>query len=275
MPLPSLALLLAVTLLALSLRPAIRGGAGAAGGADGENALRTLIEDVRQKPAVGVRGTRLQHADAVARFYETRAFTPAWKLPAAGASILKAIQAVEADGLTPADYHLAAITAALGAHSKTPSPQTTAVAEVLIADAAAALVDDVRYGRVQPAALDQRWNVDPRVGAPALDITLDQIARSPSVDAGIEALKPNHFIYTGLKQALARLRALAKRGGWPVVTAGQDGAQARRRPTRASRSCGPASPRPASSRARQPPADPDATTRICRPRSRPSRRITA
>ncbi len=220
MPLPSRALLLAVSLLAMSLRLPSMAAQGQAA-PTGENALRTLIEDVRQKPAVGIRGTRLQHADAVARFYETRAFTTAWKLPAGGASILKAIQAVEADGLTPADYHLAAITAALEAHSKTPSPQTIAVAEVLIADAAAALVDDVRYGRVLPATLDPRWNVDPRVGTPALDITLDQIARSPSVDAAIEALTPNHFIYTGLKQALGRLRALEKSGGWPVVTAGK------------------------------------------------------
>jgi murein L,D-transpeptidase YcbB/YkuD len=89
-----------------------------------------------------------------------------------------------------------------------------------MADAAAAMIDHVRYGRVRPATLDRRWNVDPRVGAPALEITLDQLARSGSIDAGIDALKPNHFIYTGLKQALARMRAVAKAGGWPTVAAG-------------------------------------------------------
>ena len=186
----------------------------------GDNALRTLIEEVRQKPAVGVRGTRLRHADAVARFYEARAFAPAWKLPAGGAAILEAIRAIEDDGLTPGDYHLSAITAALDAHAKSPSPQTIAVAEVLIADAAAALIDDVRYGRVLPSTLDKRWNVDPRVGTPGLDISLDQVARSASIGAGIDALKPNHFIYTGLKRALARTRSIEKSGGWPAVTPG-------------------------------------------------------
>ena len=81
MPLPSLALLLAVTLLSMSLRLPSMAAQAQRAAPTGENALRTLIEDVRQKPAVGVRGTRLQHPDAVARFYETRAFTTGVEAP--------------------------------------------------------------------------------------------------------------------------------------------------------------------------------------------------
>ena len=58
---------------------------------------------------------------------------------------------------------------------KTPSTEVAADLQVLVADAAAALVDHVRYGRVRPASLDQRWNVDPRAGAPPLDLALDEI----------------------------------------------------------------------------------------------------
>ena len=91
---------------------------------------------------------------------------------------------------------------------------------MLIADAAAALIDHVRYGRVRPASLDKRWNVDPRVGAPPLDLALEDLARAAVLDVAIESKKPTHFIYTGLKQALARMRAVAKAGGWPAVAAG-------------------------------------------------------
>ena len=186
----------------------------------GDNALRTLIEQMRQQPAASVRGTRLARPAAVARFFEARSFAPAWKLPAAGQQILGAIRAIEQDGLTPADYHLAAITAALEAHARMPSGELAAAIQVLIADAAAAMVDHARYGKVRPASLDRRWNVDPRAGAPPLDVALDQIARSASLDAGIEALKPAHFIYAGLKQALGRMRAIAAAGGWPAVPPG-------------------------------------------------------
>ena len=134
--------------------------------------------------------------------------------------MLVAIRNIEQDGLTPADYHLSAITAALDAYTKAPSPEVTADLHVLIADAAVAMVDDVCYGRVRPSSLDRRWNVDPRTGAPALDLALAEVARAASIDAGIEAQKPTHFIYAGLKQALARMRSTAKAGGWPVVTSG-------------------------------------------------------
>lgn len=186
----------------------------------GDHALRSLVEQVRQHPGATVRGTRLVYPEAVARFFEARTFTLAWKLPAAGPDILKAIRDIEQDGLTPDDYHLAAITAALDAHAKAPSSESGAALQVLIADAAAALVDHVRYGKVRPASLDRRWNVDPRAGMPPLDVALDQIARSASIDAGVDALKPNHFIYLGLKQALGRLRTMAASGGWPTIPGG-------------------------------------------------------
>ncbi len=185
-----------------------------------ENAIRLRVEQARLQPAVGVRGARLLQAQAVARFFEARAFAPAWRLPAGAEQVIVAIRTIDQDGLTPADYHLAAITAALDAYHKAPSSDVAADLQVLVADAAAALVDHVRYGRVRPASLDKRWNVDPRAGAPALDIALDELARAPGLDTGIEAQKPAHFIYVGLKQALARMRTVVQAGGWPAVTPG-------------------------------------------------------
>ena len=185
-----------------------------------DDAIRLLVEQARINPSAGVRGTRLIQPDAVAKFFETRAFAPAWRLPNGAAEMLEAIRDVDQDGLTPDDYHLKTIAAALDGHTKAPSHESAAVLQILIADAAAALIDHVRYGRVRPESLDRRWNVDPRAGAPPLDVSLDQLARSAAIDTGIKALKPNHFIYTGLKQALARMRAIAAAGGWPTVPAG-------------------------------------------------------
>jgi murein L,D-transpeptidase YcbB/YkuD len=185
-----------------------------------EDAIRLRVEQARQQPATLVRGDRLQQPEAVARFFEARTFAPAWTLPAGAQQMLAAIRNIEQDGLTPADYHLAALTAAIDAHAKAPSNDTAADLQMLIADAAAAMIDHARYGRVLPATLDKRWNVDPRVGATSLDVLLNDLARASSVDAGIEAQKPTHFIYTGLRQALARMKSAAAAGGWPAVPAG-------------------------------------------------------
>ena len=205
-------------LLALSFLAAT--GPAAAQSPTIENTIRLRVEQSRQQPAVGVRGARLLQPDAVARFFEARAFAPAWRLPGGAQQMLAAIRNIEQDGLTPAHYHLAVITAAMDAYAKSPSTDTAADLQVLIADAAAALIDNVRYGRVRPATLDKRWNVDPRVGAAALDVALNDLTRASAIDAGIEAQKPAHFIYTGLKQALARMRTVAGAGGWPAVASG-------------------------------------------------------
>ncbi len=185
-----------------------------------EDTIRLRVEQARQQPTVAVRGTRLLQPEAVARFFEARAFAPAWRLPAGAQELLAAIRSIDLDGLTPTDYHLTAITAALETYAKTSSTEVTADLQVLIADAAAALLDHVRYGRVRPASLDKRWNVDPRVGTPPLDLALEDLARASGLDVAIESKKPTHFIYTGLKESLARMRAVAKAGGWPAVTAG-------------------------------------------------------
>jgi murein L,D-transpeptidase YcbB/YkuD len=185
-----------------------------------ENTIRLLVEQARQKPAFTIRGARLLQPEAVAKFFEARAFAPAWERPSAPGELLKAIRAIESDGLRPEEYHLAALDAAVEAQAKTPTIQIAAELQVLMADAAAGLIDHVRYGRVRPSSLDKFWNVEPREGAPPLDVTLDQLARSSTIDSGIEALKPTHFIYQGLKQALAKLRGIAASGGWPTVAAG-------------------------------------------------------
>ncbi len=183
-------------------------------------ALRARVEQLHD-PATTVRGVRLLQADAVAHFFEARAFQPAWEIPGDSDQIRDAIVDSEREGLTPADYHLAEIDALLAARrGAAPTADADADLQVLLSDAVAGLVDHVRYGRVRPATLDRRWNVDPRAGAPSAESVLAQVASARSKADAIEALKPTHFIYAGLKQALARYRAAAGAGGWPAVPIG-------------------------------------------------------
>jgi len=89
----------------------------------GDNAIRLIVEQMRQAPEARIRGARLLQTAAVAKFLEARGFTPVWKIPGDASNLLKAIRAIEEDGLTPDDYHLATLTAALDAHAKAATPQ--------------------------------------------------------------------------------------------------------------------------------------------------------
>ena len=177
-------------------------------------AMRARVEQVHDAPATPIAGARLLRPDAVAHFFQARGFTPAWTGPAP-AEILKAIRAIDADGLTPADYHLAALDSLVAGKKTAPAEDV----QLLLTDAVAALVDEVCYGKVRPRTLDARWNVDPRQDSPPLDSLVAKVAASPTAST-IEGLKPNHFIYTGLRAALARYREIAARGGWPIIPAG-------------------------------------------------------
>jgi murein L,D-transpeptidase YcbB/YkuD len=181
--------------------------------------LRLRIEHLHDGGSASVRGAALFRRDAVSHFFQNRGFEPAWQVPSASDEIRRAIAAIEHDGLTPSDYHLSAIDALLAAGSARTAADAADL-QILLTDALAALIDHVRYGKVRPVSLDRRWNVDPREGAPPLESELGRIAEARSIADAISAHRPQHFIYRGLKDALARLRAAEAAGGWPTVAAG-------------------------------------------------------
>jgi len=167
-----------------------------------------------------IRGERVLQPKTLTQFYEERSFKPAWEGKDAE-QIVEALKGVERDGLTPSDYHLAAIEKLIGDRETAASAETEADLDVLLTDAVAGMVDHVRYGLVRPASLDPRWNVDPRDGAPPLEQEVARIAAAGSVAEALEAEKPQHFIYRGLVGALAQLREISAKGGWPTVPPGK------------------------------------------------------
>ena len=180
--------------------------------------LRMRIVQLFDAPATNVLGARLLRPDAVSHFFQGRNFQPAWDNARARA-IVVAIRGIEQDGLSPRDYHLAPLEAALSSID-TATPTARVDLEILLTDAVAALIDHVRFGKVRPVTLDRRWNVDPRAGTPPLETFVAEVAAAPSVNEGIDALKPSHFIYRGLKDQLAARRLDVARGGWPALPAG-------------------------------------------------------
>ncbi|HXF58971.1 MAG TPA: peptidoglycan-binding protein, partial [Candidatus Saccharimonadales bacterium] len=170
--------------------------------------------------AAVVRGEKLLEAAPVSRFYKARNGAHAWddKDPE---EILQAVRDIAQDGLNPRDYHLAAIERILEQRKTETSAALEGDLDILLTDATAAMIDHTRFGRVRPVTLDPTWNVDPRKGAPPLELAVQKIAEEGSPRQAIEERKPRHFIYVGLKRALVELREAAAKGGWPTVPRGR------------------------------------------------------
>lgn len=191
--------------------------AGCASGPPTAEVARSIARD---RGAATLAGEPLTRTRAVARFYAARQSQPAFVRHAD--DVVAAIRGVAADGLDPADYHLAAIQKLLDARGLgARTAPREAELDVLLADAVANVADDLRYGRVPPASVNPEWNDDPRDDAPPLENTLAEIAKAGSVRRAIDAQRPDHFIYRGLVNELARLRRIAAGGGWPAVPAGR------------------------------------------------------
>ena len=183
--------------------------------------LRTRVAAL-DKSASLVRNEPLLEKKAVTAFYEARQYRRAWDLGSGAVDrVIEAIRGIERDGLDPKDYHLEAIEALVQERKEAASAELDANLDLLMTDAVAAMVDDVRYGRVRPSALNPKWNVNPREGAPPLEKELESIAGSRDLKQALESRRHDHFIYKGLVAALEQLRAIQAKGGWPTVPAGK------------------------------------------------------
>ncbi|TFU05978.1 murein L,D-transpeptidase [Polymorphobacter arshaanensis] len=140
-----------------------------------------------------------------------------WTDPARFASLQKAIADSAKDGLTPADYHAAALANFKGSVGER---------DLLATDAMVLLADHLRHGKVHPETYDPQWNFGQnghKPGTPPTQAEIDRamvIINAPDVAAAVAAVAPTHPVYTQVRAELARYQALAARGGWSDVPAG-------------------------------------------------------
>lgn len=188
-------------------------------------ALTTAIES-RVALLVGagelsIRGEAIAAGSAIADFYTRRAFAPAWGNPRDVDDLLRAIVDSADDGLSPSDYHLSAL-ASLRPLLQDPATTTFERAdfELLLTDAIFRLGYHLWFGKVDPQRFDSGWNLGRSM--PGLDPAAELEAALASGDlyGALEAARPAHPLYAGLRHELAHYRRIALAGGWPDIAAG-------------------------------------------------------
>ena len=168
---------------------------------------------------------RLVQRATVLGFYARRAFRPAWANEHGpnrlADDLIAALNRADLEGLNPADYHvneigsLRAYVRLAASDGRNPEPARLADLDLLLTDAFLLYGAHLLGGRVDPESLHPRWDASPR-GAD-LATLLDDALESRKIARALQRLAPVHEGYQRLRAALARERAFAESGAWPVL----------------------------------------------------------
>ena len=195
-------------------------GSQAATEPDVSGLLQLRIGQIREGSPLEIAGETIASTVVLPEFYERRDFRPAWQDAKARAQVIAALRECEGDGLDPADYHLAAIEALMREGS---SHEADADLDLLATDAVIRLAYHLRFGKVDAATIEPDWEFAPRAEAANREgpaAALERAVDQHGVSAGLDALRPRHWLYDALRRSLRTYRDLEAAGGWPSVPTG-------------------------------------------------------
>lgn len=180
--------------------------------------IRQRFEAAQAGYAVGAGGDQLVAVAALADFYQRRDDRPAWwrdgQLRPAATALLRAIRGVDAAGLDPGDYHLAAIEQLERRPGAAPA-NIEADLDLLLSDAFVLLASNLAVGKVDPATIDPDWSAERRDPTELAVKLLHRALGSDSLPETLEALQPRDPAYRRLRRARTRYTSLAERP-WPA-----------------------------------------------------------
>lgn len=149
--------------------------------------------------------------------YEERGFLPLWTNPYATRGLLRAIADVWEDGLDPRDYHFSAL---IGAPTPGRGASSVAELDLLRTDAFVRLGLHLRFGKTDPKGYASAVAAPWRFGGPDAVAELAAVVAAGRVREALDDLRPQHYVYRGLGEALADLRRIRAAGGWGTISRG-------------------------------------------------------
>lgn len=172
--------------------------------------MRLRIENLLSDGEARIFGADLATRRTLQAFYERRGFRRAWTTPKASEDLLRAVRGSAADGLDPTDYLQAELERAQAEVGAPGAPLEAVIDfDILQTDALARLLYHLVFGKVTPQSFDPHWNFTRKVKDQGAAAFLEEIVDSGQVFERIEAEKPTHALYLGLRQALAHERERA------------------------------------------------------------------
>ncbi len=191
--------------------------------ADSDPGFPATAESLRAKIAsLQLADGRHNQGEPLVRFYEGRAFQPAWQNPAHVRAMIAAIRAADTHGLVPEHYHMQALQR-LAAHTLSAADAASphdARLDILLSDSFFRLAHALSYGCVDPLRFNPDWNFPPAEAQADLPALLSAALADGRIQARLEERAPSHPLYRRLRTALARYRQIAAEGGWASIPEG-------------------------------------------------------
>jgi len=190
--------------------------------AQADEALRERLEALRERPRTSVAGIRLASAPLLDDLYRERDYGFAWAGRDRVDALLGLAEETRTHGLRPEDFHSQPLRELLAGQAPGDLSGTARIdAELLLSDALLRLIHHLRYGKVDPQALDRKAHQADGPYSTDLVRDLAQALAARDLAAEVHALTPKPSFYTRLKDGLAQYRAIAAAGGWPKVSPGR------------------------------------------------------
>ncbi len=182
------------------------------------NALKETLARVNAEGKSYVSGHRLSSPSELSDFYRSRDYKLLWT-SASARSAVDVVNGADTHGLLAADYQAKYLSESL-LRLASATALERAEFELLLTDSLIRYARHLRYGKVDPVK-----SSSPLRGRDTGDIDdmLQQMAvsvASGQIDAWMRSLVPSHSVYSQMKAALVRYRALAEQGGWQRLPAG-------------------------------------------------------
>ena len=184
------------------------------------NEISARMERIGTTAGLEIQGEAISSVIVIPALYQERDYSPLWTNQHPIRQLLDAIGSIGADGLDPADYHLAALEQLQQQTGSKASPAQLADFDILLTDSLVRLGYHLMIGKVDPVALDQNWNMDKTVGDLDTVLAMADAVTNGSVDQLIDSLRPQAPIYAQMKTALARVQRIAAAGGWQPLAEG-------------------------------------------------------
>lgn len=188
----------------------------------GDALLRGTVESLRQAQSAYVDGIPLISPPLLAEIYGARGHDPAWSRPGQVEALLHAVEQSPFHGLKPEDFHVATLRelARAGALDRL-DPRARVSAELRLTDALLRYVHHIRFGKLDPAAVNPTWNHRPPIPAETLVASVEDFLSAEDPSAWLASLPPKPYFYEQLRGALRQFIAAEHLRDLPTIPGGK------------------------------------------------------
>lgn len=179
------------------------------------------LESLRDAKTAAIGSVYLLSGRLLADFYVQRGNQLVWTEPSRLAALLKLIEESPTEGFSPADFHVDVVREATreGALAKLDKVERLS-RDIQLSDALLRYVHHTRFGKLDPVAVDRKWNDRPPIPADILLADMHGALAARRLEDFLSSRISHPFWYQDLKNALGNLTAMDHLEGLPPLPSG-------------------------------------------------------